>query len=127
MQQVRGIKPSKIFFKLMVNASIGKFIENQRTQRDIKIVTTREQALKLLNSPLTTSFTVVNENLMIFESIKRKIVINRPISNGVSILELSKMIMYQYHFKVLKEAFTNRIKGTYLIKHHIFTNLTSAH
>ena len=108
-----GDQTLKDFFKLMVNACFGKFIENQRTQRDIKIVTTREQALKLLNSPLTTSFTVVNENLMIFESIKRKIVINRPILIGVSILELSKMIMYQYYFKVLKEAFTNRIKLLY--------------
>ena len=47
---------------------------------------------------------------MIFECIKRKITINRPISIGVSILELSKMIMYSYYFDVLKKAFGSRIK-----------------
>ena len=97
----------------MVNACFGKFIENQREQKDIKIVTSRDQAIKLLNSPLTSSYSVVNQNLMIFECIKRKITINRPISIGVSILELSKMIMYAYYFDVLKEAFGSRIKLLY--------------
>ena len=97
----------------MVNACFGKFIENQRDQKDIKIVTSKDQAIKLLNSPLTSSYSVVNQNLMIFECIKRKITINRPISIGVSILELSKMIMYSYYFDVLKKAFGSRIKLLY--------------
>lgn len=97
----------------MVNACFGKFIENQRDQKDIKIVTSKDQAIKLLNSPLTSSYSVVNQNLMIFECTKRKITINRPISIGVSILELSKMIMYAYYFDVLKEAFGSRIKLLY--------------
>ena len=97
----------------MVNACFGKFIENQRDQKDIKIVTSKDQAIKMLNSPLTSSYSVVNQNLMIFECIKRKITINRPISIGVSILELSKMIMYSYYFDVLKKAFGSRIKLLY--------------
>ena len=97
----------------MVNACFGKFIENQRDQKDIKIVTSKDQAIKLLNSPLTSSYSVVNQNLMIFECIKRKITRNRPISIGVSILELSKMIMYAYYFDVLKKVFGGRIKLLY--------------
>jgi hypothetical protein len=92
---------------------LGKFIENQRQQKDIKIAGTKEHAMKYLSSPMTTGYTLVNERMMIFEMIKRKIEINRPIQIGVSILEYSKVIMYDYYFTVLKKAFGSRIRLLY--------------
>lgn len=92
---------------------LGKFIENQRRQKDIKIAGTKEQAMKFLSSPMTTGYSLVNNRMMIFEMIKRKIEINRPIQIGVSILEYSKYIMYDYYFSVLKKAFGPRIRLLY--------------
>ena len=71
--------------------------------------------MKYIASPLTTSYAVVNKNMMIFEMKKRKIVLNRPIQIGVTILEISKLIMYTYYFDVLKSSFGSRIKLLYTV------------
>ena len=119
------ISPSKSIFRFFLFLNVhyhhklnilffsGKFIENQRNQSDIRLATNREEALKYLSSPMTGSYSVINEKLMIFELKKRKIEINRPIAIGVTILELSKLIMYRYYYHVLKYAYGDRVKLLY--------------
>ena len=81
--------------------------------------------MKYIGSPLTTSYSVVNKNMMIFEMKKRKIVLNRPIQIGVTILEVSKLIMYTYYFDVLKTSFGSRIKLLYTDTDSYIVELTS--
>ena len=81
--------------------------------------------MKYIGSPLTTSYSVVNKNMMIFEMKKRKIVLNRPIQIGVTILEISKLIMYTYYFDVLKSSFGSRIKLLYTDTDSYIVELTS--
>ena len=56
---------------------------------------------------------------------KRKIVLNRPIQIGVTILEISKLIMYTYYFDVLKSSFGSRIKLLYTDTDSYIVELTS--
>ena len=75
-----------------MNSVYGKFIENQRSQTDVKYIQNSAEAIQYLNSPYTKGYTVVNESLIIFEQTKKAVVLNRPIQIGVTILEFAKLV-----------------------------------
>ena len=91
----------------------GKFIENQREQTEIRYDQNGGEALICLNSPLTKSFKIINETLMIFDQKKKKVVLNRPIQLGLTILEYAKLIMFLYYHDILKKTFGPRINLLY--------------
>ena len=96
-----------------MNSVYGKFIENQEKQTNIKYVQTPREALSCLNSPYTIGYTLVNEELLIFEQRKKSIILNRPIHIGVSILEFSKLIMFSYYHTILKKTYGDRVRLLY--------------
>ena len=86
----------KDFFKLMNNAVFGKTMENVRKHRDIKVVTTGKRRKYLVSEPNyhITKFSV--KYLLVIEMKKTEILMNRPVCLGLSILELSKILMYEF-------------------------------
>jgi hypothetical protein len=96
-----------------VNSVFGKFIENQKNQTEIRYVQNGAEALTYLNSPYTKGYSVINESLIIFEQQKKKVVLDRPIQIGVTILEYAKLVMFSYYHDVLKKSFGDRVKLLY--------------
>ena len=88
----------KDFFKLMNNSVFGKTIENIRKHRNIKLVTTEEKYLRTVMKPNFKSGVLFGENLMGCEIGKIKVVMNKPVYLGQVILDLSKIVMYQFHY-----------------------------
>ena len=86
----------KNFFKLMINSVFGKTIENVRKHRDIKLVTAEEKRLKLTSQPNYHTTTYFSQNLVAIERKKAKVKVNKPIYLGASILDVSKMLMYEF-------------------------------
>jgi len=84
------------FHKLMNNAVYGKTCENLRKRSDIRLVTDREEALKLLEKPHCLNASIFGENLLGIELRKVKLVVNKPSYVGFAVLELSKLLMWQY-------------------------------
>ena len=85
----------KIFLKLMNNAVFGKAMENLRKHRDIKLVKTdkrRNQLLSESNYHTTKDF---SDNLMAIEMKKIRLKMNKPIYLGMSILDISKTLVYE--------------------------------
>ena len=91
----------------------GKFIENQKKQTEIRYVQNGAEALTYLNSPYTKGYSIVNESLIIFEQTKKRVVLDRPIQIGVTILEYAKLVMFSYYHNVLKKSFGDRVKLLY--------------
>ena len=87
------------FFKLMNNAVFGKTMENVRKHRDIKLVTTDEKRNKLVSEPNYHTTKRFSENLLAIEMKKTKVKMNKPIYLGMSILDISKTLMYEFQFK----------------------------
>ena len=83
-------------FKLMNNAVFGKTMENVRKHRDIKLVKTDYKRNKLVSEPNYHTMKLISENLSIIEMKKGKVKMNKPIYLGLSILEISKIIMYEF-------------------------------
>ena len=88
----------KDFFKLMNNSVFGKTMENIRKHRNIKLVTTEEKYLRTVMKPNFKSGVLFGENLMGCEMGKIKVVMNKPVYLGQAILDLSKIVMYEFHY-----------------------------
>ena len=90
----------------MNNAVFGEIIENVRKHRNIKLVTTERRSNYLVSKPndhITIFFT---GNLLAIEIKKRNILINIPVCLGLSILELSKILMYEFWCDYVKPNVT---------------------
>ena len=88
----------KDFYKLMNNSVFGKTMENIRNHRNIKLVTNKEAYLRTVMKPNFKSGTLFGESLMGFETGKVKVVMNKPVYLGQEILDISKIIMYEFHY-----------------------------
>ena len=88
----------KDFFKLMNNSVFGKTMENIRKHRNIKLVMTEEKYLHTVMCPNFKSGVLFSENLMGSEMGKIKVVMNKPVYIGQVILDLSKIVMYEFHY-----------------------------
>jgi len=95
----------KDFYKLMNNSVFGKTMENVRKHIDAKIATTEQQKNRMINNPRCKTQRIFNENMVIFELFKKKVVLNKPIYAGFSILELSKVHMMNFHYDFIVEKY----------------------
>ena len=87
----------KDFYKQMNNSVFGKTMENIRRHRNIKLVNNKEEYLKTVMKPNFKSGTLLEDDLMGCEMGKVKVVMNKPVYLGQAILDLSKIIMYEFH------------------------------
>ena len=98
----------KDFFKLMNNSVFGKTMENIRNRKDIKLVTSKQQALKLIAKPNFKHRTIFTENLISVHMSKTKLVFNKPVYVGMCILDVSKVLMYDFHYNYIKPKYNER-------------------
>ena len=104
----------KVLFKLMNNSVFGKTIENIRKHRDIKLVTADKKRSKLVSEPNYHTNNLISEDLSIIEMKKTKVKINKPIYLGLSILEMSKILMYEFWYDYMKPKYDNNDKLCYM-------------
>ena len=104
----------KDFFKLMNNAVFGKTMENRRKHRNIKLVTNREMYLHTVMRPNFKSDVLFGENLMGCEMGKIKVVMNKPIYLGQAILDLSKTVMYEFHYDYMVPKYGENLTLCYM-------------
>ena len=100
----------KDFFKLMNNSVFGKTMENIRKRVDVRLVTSKEKLLKLASKPTYVSSKIFNENLVAVHKIKETLTMNRPAYVGMCILDLSKTLMYDFHYNYIKHKYGNKAK-----------------
>ena len=100
----------KDFFKLMNNSVFGKTMENIRKHRDIKLVTTDKKRSKLVSEPNYHTINLISENLSIIELKKTKVKMNKPIYFGLSILEISNILMYEFWYDYMKPKYNDNVR-----------------
>ena len=104
----------KDFFKLMNNAVFGKTMENVRKHRDIKLVTTEKRRNRLVSKPNYHTTKCFSENLLAVEMKKTKVKMNKPIYLELSILEISKILMYEFWYDYMKPKYGDNVKLCYI-------------
>ena len=97
----------KDLFKLMNNAVFGKTMENIRKHRYIKLVKTDKKRSKLVSEPNYHTMNYISKDLSIVE-------MNKPIYLGLSILDISKILMYEFWYDYMKPKYGNDVKLCYM-------------
>ena len=100
----------KDFFKLMNNSVFGKTMENIRNRVDVKLVNTEEKFKKLVAKPNFKGRKIFNTNLISVHMKKTSLTMNKPVYLGMCILELSKTVMFDFHYKYIKPKYGNKAK-----------------
>ena len=113
----------KDLFKLMNNAVFGKTMENIRKHRDIKLVTTDKKRSKLVSEPNYHTINYISEDLSIIETNKTKVKMNKPIYLGLSILEISKILMYEFWYDYMKPKYNDNVKLCYMGTNSFIVNI----
>ena len=98
------------FFKLMNNSVFGKTMENIRNRVDVKLVNTEEKLRKLVAKPNFRSRKIFSENLVSVHMKKTSLTMNKPVYLGTCILDLSKTIMYDFHYNYIKPKYGEKAK-----------------
>ena len=104
----------KDLLKLMYNSVFGKTMENIRKHRDIKLVTTDKKRSKLVSEPNYHTINLISEDLSIIEMKKTKVKMNKLIYLGLSILEISKILMYESWYDYMKPKYNDNVKLSYM-------------
>ena len=104
----------KDLFKLMNNAVFRKTMENIRKHTNIKLVTTDQKRNKLVSEPNYHTINYISEDLSKIEMNKTKVKMNKPIYLGLSILDISKILMYEFWYDYLKPKYNDNVKLCYM-------------
>ena len=100
----------KDHYKLMNNSVFGKTMENIRNRVNVKLVNNEEKARKLIAKPNYKSSKIFSENLISVHMKKTSLVMNKPVYLGACILDLSKPIMYDFHYNYIKPMYGDKAK-----------------
>ena len=95
----------KDFFKLMNNSVFGKTIENIRKRQNVHLVDNRKKAIKLSNRPNFDRCTIFDKNLIAVHMKKTEVYFNKPVYVGQAILDLSKTLMFDFHYNYIKNKY----------------------
>ena len=98
----------KDFFKLMNCSVFGKTMENIRNRVDIRLVMDDKKLLRLVKQPNYVSYKKINNDLLSVEMRKTSLVFDKPIYVGFSILDLSKYLMYEFHYDVMVKRYRKK-------------------
>lgn len=111
-------------FKVMINSLFGKTLENNFKKTNVQLVNQwndstnltkkKTEAEKLIARPNFHSATVFSENLVAIQMNLDRIMLDKPIYIGFTVLELSKSHMYDFHYSVFKPMYGKRLQMCYM-------------
>ena len=103
-------------YKLKNNAIYGKTLENTRKHVDVKLVQRWEKrygAENYIAKPNFHNLTIFDENFIAVQLERTEVKMNKPIYVGLSILDLSKTLMYRFHYEFMKLKIGDKLKLLY--------------
>ena len=105
----------KDLYKLMNNSVFGKTMENMRRRVDVKLVRSHEEdkLRRLIASPAFARANIFDDDLAAIQVHKSRLVLNRPVYVGMSILDLSKTLMYDFYYNQMKDQYGERCQLLY--------------
>ena len=98
-------KSMEFCIKIMMNSFYGSTLTDKTKFKDIRICTTKRQALKLTKLPNFVSMNPISENLLIVELSKKKCIFDSPIMIGSIVLFNSKCNLYNYMYNIIPKLF----------------------
>ena len=104
----------KDFFKLMNNSVFGKTMENIRNHKDMKLVTSERKYRKYVMKPNFKDGHLFSKHLFAVEMGKTEVTMNKLVYLGQVILDLSKTLMYEFHYDCMRLKYSSKVKLCYM-------------
>lgn len=101
------------YFKLMNNAFFGRTCMNIRKHVNVKIALNKQQCKKYLSDAGLEYFSILNESSVMFKTLKSNLFLNQPLYVGFSVLELSKLYMFQLYYDIFKPVYRDNVSLLY--------------
>ena len=89
----------------MISSIYGKTIENLRKRINVRLVNNAKDFLKYTSKPTYVTYKLFDKDYVAIHEIKPDLVLNKPIYVGFTILDLSKWMMYDFHYNFIKKNF----------------------
>ena len=102
----------KIFFKLMNNSVFSKTMENLRKRISAQLINNSKDYVRCVSKPNFISQKIFSKNFAGIHQVKPVLMLNKPIYVGFSILDLSKLLMYKFHYQCIKNKFHAKLLFT---------------
>ena len=96
----------------MTNSVYGKTMENLRKRINVKFVNNKKDFLKYTSRPTYVNQKLFNKNFAAIHEIKTVLILNKPIYVGFTVLDLSKLLMYDFHYNFIKKNFSAKLLFT---------------
>ena len=109
MRSLSSTEFEKDFFKLMNNSVFGKTQENLRNRVNVEVITDRHIALKRASNPSFKRSYTIHDDLVIMQRTVTNLELNKPLYVGFSVLELSKLHMYTFHYEKMIPRYDNHL------------------
>ena len=113
MRKEAATEFEKHFFKLMNNSFFGRTMMNVRKHIDFKLACNEKQAKQYIAKPRYKHRIIFDENLVGIHLQKKYVTINVPIYLGMCILDLSKTLMYDFHYGYIKAKYGDKAQECY--------------
>jgi len=85
-------------------------MEQVRHRVNVRLISDPNKLAKAVSRPTFRRPKIINDNLTLVRGARQRVTLNKPISAGFSILEISKLIMYEFYYDYLKPKYLNRCK-----------------
>ena len=89
----------------VLSVSSGKSFENVRLRRNLHLVCSKLQEEKLVAKPTFKSSDIINKDMVLVEMLKCQVTLDKPIYTGFCVLEVSKWLMYDFHYRYIKNLY----------------------
>ena len=96
----------------MNNSVFGKTMENLRKRMSVKLVNNANDYVRCISKSSFVSKKIFSNNFVAIHEIKKVLTLNKPIYVGFSILDLSKYLIYEFHYKYIESKFDARLLFT---------------
>ena len=102
----------KDFFKLIINSVYGKTMENLRKRINVRFVNNKKDFLKYTSKPTYVTHKLFDKDFAAIHEIKPVLMLNKPIYVGLIVLQLSKWMMYDFHYNFIQKNFNAELLST---------------
>lgn len=89
-------------------------MENVRNRMSMELVSSVNKYTKLVNKTNFKCSTIYNENLCAIHLNCEVHIFNKPIFIGLAILEISKTLMYKFHYGTIKKHYGDKSELLYM-------------
>ena len=96
----------------MINSVYEKTMENLRKRINARLINNAKDFLKYTSRPTYITHNIFGKDYAAIHEIKPVLILNKPIYVGFTVLELSKWLMYDFHYNFIKKNINAKLLFT---------------